>query len=77
MSHGIFVQGVEVVQAWDKTGGELHVLGGGVQITNVTASEKRQPQILKIFIFKVLKGILIPKKGYVTVPGKEEITKQI
>lgn len=33
MSHGGFTEGVEVSQAWNKTGEELGFLGGGVQIT--------------------------------------------
>ena len=52
MSHGIFVQGVEVARAWNKTGGELHLLGGGVQIAHVTAREKRQPPDSQDFYFK-------------------------
>lgn len=47
VSHGGFTEGVEVSQAWNKTGGELGLFGGGVQIAVLTAGEKISPQILK------------------------------
>ena len=44
MSHGGFTEGVEVSQAWNKTGGELGLFGGGVQIAVVPAGgKKNQP----------------------------------
>lgn len=44
MSHGGFTEGVEVSQAWNKTGEELGFFGGGVQIAVLTAGEKATPR---------------------------------
>lgn len=41
VSHGVFTEGVEEAQAWNKTEGELRLCRGGVQIAIVTASEKK------------------------------------
>lgn len=56
VSHSGCMEGVEVSQVWNKTGGEQRLFGGGVRIAVLIAGEKIGPQTQAIFYFKNAEG---------------------